>query len=186
MADILYGKVSPSGKLSVSYPNKEISEPMCYNNPSPDIQWPFGYGLTYTTFAYSNLQVDKEVATNAEAVNLSFDLKNTGQVAADEVAQVYLSPTDDDQHTRPIQLQGFARVSLQPGETKTVRVRLYTEQFGYYTNDGQRQWNIAPGQFVVKVGASSADIKLSEIVTLSGETVIKPLREFYFSESAID
>ena len=203
VADILYGKVSPSGKLSVSYPNKEINEPMCYNNPSPikvhpslsaagpilatpNIQWPFGYGLTYTTFAYSNLQIEKEVATNAEAVNLSFELKNTGQVAADEVAQIYLSPTNDDQHIRPIQLQGFARVPLQPGETKTVRVRLYTEQFGYYSNDGQRQWNIAPGQFVVKVGASSADIKLSERVTLSGETVIKPLREFYFSESAID
>ena len=189
VADILYGKVSPSAKLSVCYPNTEINEAVCYNysaEPDARIQWPFGYGLTYTTFEYANLKVDKEVATSAEAVNLSFELKNTGKVAADEVAQIYLSPTTDNQQIRPIQLQGFARVSLQPGESKTVHLKLYTEQFGYYSHDGERQWNIAPGQFVVKVGASSADIKLQETVALSGKPVTKPLREFYFSESTVD
>ncbi|MBR1388368.1 MAG: glycoside hydrolase family 3 C-terminal domain-containing protein [Prevotella sp.] len=189
VADILYGKVSPSAKLSVCYPNTEINEAVCYNysaEPDARIQWPFGYGLTYTTFEYANLKVDKEVATSAEAVNLSFELKNTGKVAADEVAQIYLSPTTDNQQIRPIQLQGFARVPLQPGESKTVHLKLYTEQFGYYSHDGERQWNIAPGQFVVKVGASSADIKLQETVALSGKPVTKPLREFYFSESTVD
>jgi len=98
------------------------------------------------------------------------------------VAQVYLSPTTDNQNIRPIQLQGFARVSLQPGQSKTVQVKLYTEQLGYYSNDGQRQWNIAPGKFMVKVGGSSADIRLQETVTLTGNAVHKPLREHYFSE----
>ncbi len=185
VADILYGKVSPSAKLSVSYPNTEINEPVCYNysaEQDPRIQWPYGYGLSYTTFEYGNLKVDKEVATNAEVFNLTFEVKNVGQVAADEIAQIYLSPIHDNQQIRPIQLQGFARVSLQPGESKTVSVKLYTEQFGFYSHDGQRQWNIQPGTFVVKVGASSADIRLEETVTLSGEPVSKPLREHYFSE----
>ena len=189
VADILYGKVSPSAKLSVSYPNVEISEPICYNysaEPDKRVQWPFGYGLSYTTFEYSNLQADKEATTDSEAVSLSFQLKNTGKVAADEVAQIYLSPTSNDQPIRPIQLQGFARVKLQPGESKTVRVKLYTEQFGYYTHEAQRQWNIQPGQYIVKVGSSSADIKLQETVTLSGKAIQKPLREYYFSESTVE
>ncbi len=185
VADILYGKVSPSAKLSVSYPNTEIKEPICYNYSAEKdsrIQWPFGYGLSYTTFEYSNLKVDKEAATNSDAISVTFDLKNTGKMAADEVAQIYLSPTAANQNIRPIQLQGFARVSLKPGESKTVKIKLYTEQFGYYSNNGKRQWNIAPGQFIVKVGASSADIKLQQNVTLKGQTVVKPLRDHYFSE----
>ena len=119
-------------------------------------------------------------------VNLSFEVSNTGEVAADEIAQVYLSPTDKKQEIRPIQLQGFARVKLQPGQTKMVKVRLYTEQFGFYSHQGQRQWNICPGTFTVGIGASSADIRLKEKVTLKGQPVIKPLREFYFSESFVE
>ena len=189
VADILYGKVSPSAKLSVSYPNTEINELICYNSQlstlNSKLQWPFGYGLSYTTFEYSNLKVAKEASTADQSIDVSFEVKNTGKVAADEIAQIYLSPTDDKQQIRPIQLQGFARVSLKPGESKTVKVKLYTEQFGFYSNEGQRQWNIRPGKFIVKVGASSADIKLQETVTLKGEHVIKPLRDYYFSESTI-
>ena len=104
-------------------------------------------------------------------------------MAADEVAQVYLSPADDNKSVRPIQLQGFARIALQPGESKTVRVKLYVEQFGYYSHEGQRQWNIRPGTFLVKIGSSSADIRLQQAVTLKGEPVKKTLRAYYFSES---
>ena len=198
VADILYGKVSPSAKLSVSYPNREINEPMCYNNPSPqavhpslkaagpqlvtpNTQWPFGYGLSYTTFEYSNLQVASEVPASAEAVDITFEVKNTGKMAADEIAQIYLSPTDSRQPIRPIQLQGFTRVTLKPGESKTVHAKLFTEQFGYYSHIGQRQWNVAPGKYVVKVGSSSADIKLQETVSLTGKPVSKPIRDHYFS-----
>jgi beta-glucosidase len=206
VADILYGKVSPSAKLSVSYPNTEVYEPLCYNNPSESVdskivnskssnsklQWPFGYGLSYTTFEYSNLKVNGEAKTSDESITLTFDVKNTGKIAADEIAQVYLSPTKADQPIRPIQLQGFARVSLQPGETKTVQVKLYTEQFGYYSREGDGpvssancRWNVAPGTYVLKVGASSADIRLQEQVTLTGELVSKPHRDHYFSETVI-
>ena len=189
VADILYGKVSPSAKLSVSYPNTEITTPICYNQsatPDPRIQWPFGYGLSYSTFSYANLQLSRDHATTDESLELTFDVTNTGTVAADEVAQIYLSPTAADQPLRPIQLQGFARVSLQPGERKTVRTKLWLEQFGFYSHDADRQWNIHPGTFTVKVGSSSADIHLQETVTLTGKPVTQPLRTHYLSESSVE
>ncbi len=189
VADILYGKVSPSAKLSVSYPNVEINEPICYNYAAEKdarVAWPFGYGLSYTTFDYKHMLMDLSASTSSNYIDLSFEIKNTGKVAADEIAQIYLSPKTKDQPIRPIQLQGFARVSLQPGETKAVKVKLYTEQFGYYSRQGkQRQWNIQPGTYVVKIGASSTDIRLEQEIVLKGQPVSKPLREYYFSQVEI-
>ena len=202
VADILFGKVSPSAKLSVSYPNTETYEPLCYNNPSEmvnskssdsklsncKLSWPFGYGLTYTTFEYDHLEANAEASTADESITLSFEVKNTGKMAADEIVQIYLSPAPDSPLASllsPLKLQGFARVSLQPGETKTVEATLYTEQFGYYTHQDQRQWNVAPGEYVVKIGASSQDIRLEHAVTLKGDQVQKPLREFYFSKTVV-
>jgi beta-glucosidase len=188
VADILYGKVVPSAKLSVSYPNTEINESICYNYTAEKdsrIQWPFGYGLSYTTFEYKNLQVNSEAQTTDESVEVTFQIKNTGQVAADEIAQIYLSPTAEGQQIRPIQLQGFARVSLNPGETRTVTTRLYLEQLGFYSHQGERQWNILPGSFTIKVGASSTDIRLQSQITIKGKPVNKPLRDHYFSESMV-
>ena len=189
VADILYGNVSPSAKLSVSYPNTEINEPICYNYSAEKdarVAWPFGYGLSYTTFEYQNLQVNSEAQTSDNFVELTFQVKNTGEVKADEIAQIYLSPTADNQNIRPIQLQGFARISLEPGQTKTVTTRLYVEQFGFYSHaNNVRQWNIEPGTFIVKVGASSADIRLQQEVILRGKAINKPLRDHYFSESIV-
>ena len=199
VADILYGKVSPSAKLSVSYPNTELYEPLCYNSlpadisqsslptpPSSKIAWPFGYGLTYTTFEYANLQVNSEAQTSDDFVELTFQVKNTGKVAATEIAQIYLSPTDSTQQIRPIQLQGFARIALEPGQTKTVTTRVYVEQLGFYSHNGSvRQWNIEPGTYTFKVGASSADIRLKQQLILRGSAVTKPLRDHYFSESTV-
>lgn len=202
VADILYGHQSPSGKLCVSYPRSELHDivvgqqsansylgvPLCYNYQAgldPRVAWPFGYGLSYASFAYDHLEAPAEVRTTDESFTLSFTIKNTGKVKADEVAQIYLSPAHLDQPIRPIQLQGFARISLEPGQEKTVEVKLYTEQLGYYSHEGERQWNIVPSQYILKVGASSTDIRLQQAVTLKGDVVTKPLRDFYFSETTI-
>lgn len=182
LADILYGRVSPSGKLSVSYPKVEIKTPICYNySETKDyrIEWPFGYGLSYTQFEYSGLKVTPSASTNAKEVKLSFTIKNSGMVEGDEIAQIYLSPENGKTRThRAIQLQGFARVSLRPNESKRISVTMPMDQFGYYANG---EWNIAPGNFIVKVGASSTDIRLKDTVELTGETITKPLRDEYFS-----
>lgn len=183
VADILFGNVSPSGKLSVSYPNTEVKTPICYNysaQPDPRIEWPFGYGLSYTTFEYSDLKADTLASTQASTANLSFTLKNTGTVDADEVVQIYLSPTTAQQPIRPIQLQGFSRVSLKAGQSRTLSFQLSLEQFGHYANG---QWNIDPGKYIVKVGSSSQDIRLSQEVELTGNTFTMPLRNVYFSKT---
>ena len=193
VADILFGNVSPSAKLAVSYPKAELYEPVCYHyqaEPDSLIQWPFGYGLSYTTFEYKHMALDEEAKTSDKYIELSFEVKNTGKVAATEIAQIYVSPAENSPLTSrlsPLKLQGFARVTLEPRQTKRVRVKLYPDQFGFYTNDvNGRHWNIEPGEYVVKIGASSVDIRLEEHLTLTGEAVTKPLRDHYFSESAVE
>ena len=192
VADILFGNVSPSAKLAVSYPSKEIYTPICYSYPLTfnNIQWPFGHGLSYTTFEYKHMAIEDGVRTNVPFVNLSFEVKNTGKVSADEIAQIYISPAPDSplaSHLSPLKLQGFARVSLEPRQSKTVRVKLYTEQLGYYSREGkERQWNVLPGKYIVKIGASSADIRLEDQLTLIGDSIHKPLREYYFSDITIE
>ncbi len=189
VADMLYGLVSPSGKLSVSYPRVELDSTLCYNRSTqtdPRVQWPFGHGLTYTTFRYANLRVAPEARTTDEALTLSFDVTNTGGAEATETAQLYLSPTRPSQPLHPIQLQGFARVHLAKGQTKTVSIRLYTEQMGHYTREGRRRrWRVEPGAYTLKLGASSADIRLQQDVVLKGRAVEKPLREHYFSVTTV-
>ena len=191
VADILFGNVSPSAKLAVSYPSKETYTPICYSYPKPTaIQWPFGHGLSYTTFEYKHMAVDEELRTSEPFVNLSFEVKNTGKISADEIAQIYVCPAPDSPlttHLSPLKLQGFARVSLEPRQTKIIRVKLYTEQLGFYSREGnERQWNVLPGKYVVKIGASSADIRLEDQLTLVGDSIQKPLREHYFSEITIE
>ena len=186
LADILYGNVSPSAKLSVSYPNTEIYESICYNcsvEQDPRVQWPFGYGLSYSTFEYNDFWVAHELSIEEGKVVVVFSVKNTGTMAADEIVQLYLSPVSDGQNLKPVQLQGFERVSLQPGEIKDVQIVLNTEQFGYYSNDGKRQWTVSPGEYCIKVGASSTDIRLEKTVNLTGEPLVKSIRNFYLSDS---
>jgi len=182
LADILYGNVSPSGKLSVSYPNRELNEPLSYTYQTaknPKVAWPFGYGLSYNRYSYSDLRMDKTVNTDDEAFSISFDVTNEEQYVSDEVVEVYLSPEDKALPLKPIQLIAFDRVPLQPGEKKTVSFRVSPQQLGYYAH---RQWHISPGHFRIKVGASSQDIRLTDVITLKGKNVVMPLRTVYFSE----
>lgn len=182
LADILYGNISPSGKLSVSYPAQELHEPICYNyglNNDPRIAYPFGYGLSYTTFKYDHLQMENQASILTDRFNVSCEITNTGSVAADEIVQLYLSPIDHPEHLKPIQLQGFKRVSLQPGETKEVHFAVSPHQFSYYNNG---EWTIDGGKYQIKIGASSSDIRLSGEIELIGEPQKMPLRTNYFAE----
>lgn len=186
VADILYGNVNPSGKLSVSYPRVELNEPICYNNdtaPDQRIHFPFGYGLSYTTFDYADLKTTKEISTDANHLLVQFKVKNTGLTEGDEIVQLYLSPTSIAQPLKPIKLIGFGRVSLKAGESKTVEFLVSPQQMGYYDN---AQWIIEPGEYDIKVGASSQDIRLQETVSLVGNTQNMPLRTNYFSVMRIE
>lgn len=185
LADILYGNVSPSGKLSVSYPAEEIRTPICYNyglKGDKRIAYPFGFGLSYATFKYANLRMDSVAATASE-IRISCDVTNEGKVAADEVVQLYVSPTDSTQPLKPIQLQGFKRVPLSAGETKTVSFLLSSQQMGYYSGG---RWTVDAGKYAIKIGASSEDIRLQGLIALQGETLRLPLRTRYFEGQTED
>ena len=182
LADILYGNVSPSGKLCVSYPAVELDEPVCYDysaEEDPRIAWPFGYGLSYSTFEYSNLKMDRTVRSTSTSIKVAFDVTNTGKRDADEIVQIYVSPSKPSQDYQPIRLQGFGRVSLKSGETSRVEFLMSPQQFGHYDNG---RWTVDSGDFIIKIGASSADIRLQDTVTIKGESNTMPLRTVYFSE----
>lgn len=182
LADIIYGNVNPSGKLSVSYPAEEIHEPVCYNyglEGDARIAYPFGYGLSYTTYEYSNMKIDSVASTNGGRFNVSVDVKNAGSVDGEEIVQLYVSPKDGDAKLKPIQLQGFKRVALSAGETKTVTFAESPQQLGYYDNG---QWSVDAGRYIIKIGASSADIRQQKDVTLVGDKFTMALRDCYFAE----
>lgn len=189
ISEIVTGKVSPSGRLPISIERKPEDNP-CYENYYENVPrmrlpsvnpysrteyregifvgyrgyekngirplFPFGYGLSYTTFHYSDLSVSEKV----DGFVVSFKVKNTGKVAAAEVAQVYVT---DEQCSvvRPVkELKGFDKVYLKPGETRTVSVRLDEEAFRFYSLD-EHDFVVEPGTFIVSVGSSSEDIRLT-------------------------
>ncbi len=182
LANIFYGNVSPSGKLSVTYPAVELHEQICYNyglEGDSRVAFPFGYGLTYTNFEYSNLKIESGVSTSAERFKVSVDVKNTGKFAATEIVQLYVSPIERSAKLKPIQLQGFKRVKLELGQCQTITLALSPQQLGYYVNG---HWAIDPGRYMIKVGASSQDIRQQGEVVLQGEPQEIPLRTAYFAE----
>ncbi len=176
LAETLFGDNNPSGKLTVTFP-KTIGE-IEYNFPfkkgshngqprngDPNGSgytriggslYPFGYGLSYTTFEYSSLQVSK---TPAGDVEVSFDISNTGSREGTEVAQLYIRDEYSSVVTYDSVLRGFERVSLRPGETKRVHFTVTPEDLQIL--DKQMQWTVEPGDFLVKVGSSSEDIRLT-------------------------
>lgn len=119
VADILLGNVNPSGKLCVSYPKTESEELYCYNNgvSQEKIAYPFDFGLSYTSFEYSGMNVPATAQTTDDFIEISCRVKNTGMRKGVEIVQLYLSP-ESSQSLKPIQLKGFARVNLKPGESK--------------------------------------------------------------------
>ena len=129
-------------------------------------RFPFGYGLSYTTFKFANLTVAPDGGADG-TFNVAFDVTNTGDRAGATVAQVYVADPKGDVPEPPKQLKGFARVMLKPGETQHVTVTLDPRAFAYY-DTATKKWAITPGDFGVLVGGSSADIALKSSVSVSG------------------
>jgi len=187
IADVLYGKVNPSGKLAETFPLKLIDTPAYINYPgengavrygegifmgyryydTKDVPtlFPFGYGMSYTTFDYKNPLVSSQTFRDVDGLTVSVDVTNTGKMAGKEVAQVYVQDHKSRLVRPPKELKGFAKVELQPGETKTVTVSLDFRAFAYY-HPAYRQWITEDGEFDILIGASSADIRCTKTVTL--------------------
>ncbi|MGO4822647.1 MULTISPECIES: beta-glucosidase BglX [unclassified Flavobacterium] len=173
VAEVLYGDYNPSGKLPISFPRNVGQCPIYYNNFSTgrpvnsdknvfwshyiDVektpQFPFGYGLSYTTFEYKNLKLDKTTIALGEAVKISVEVTNTGKYDGKEVVQLYIHD-DAASLARPVkELKGFELVDLKKGDTKTVTLTLTDKELGFFDNDGN--YLVEPGTFKIMVGGSS-------------------------------
>lgn len=187
MLDVLTGAVCPSGKLAETLPVAYEDTPAChyfpgaqrnveyreglyigyryYDTAGVPVAYPFGYGLSYTTFAYSDLQI--------QGNDVTFTITNTGDVAGAEVAQVYVAKADAKVFRPAKELKGFAKVSLAPGESKTVTVQLDDKAFRYFNVKTDR-WEIEGGAYEILVGASSANICLTGETQVAGSGAPDP------------
>ncbi len=193
VADVLFGDYNPGGKLPVSFPRSVGQIPVYYNHKpsggrshwkgdyveiSSKPLFPFGYGLSYTDFKYDNLTIrPKNVPSDGE-VKISVDVKNSGAVKGDEVIQLYIRDIQSEV-TRPVkELKGFRRITLKPGQNKTVAFILPVTQLGFYNRD--MKFVVEPGAVKVMVGSSSQDIRLTGKFNITGETVeIKNKRKYF-------
>ncbi|MDR1342470.1 MAG: glycoside hydrolase family 3 C-terminal domain-containing protein [Prevotellaceae bacterium] len=169
IAEALFGDYNPGGKLAVTYPKAVGQIPFAFPfKPGSDSKgevrvwgalYPFGHGLSYTTFAYSDLSITPSQAGTLSAAEVSFKLTNTGHLAGDEVVQLYLNDEVSSVTTYTQVLRGFERVRLQPGETKELRFTLTPQDLGLWNR--HNEFVVEPGFFTVSVGASSKDIRLT-------------------------
>lgn len=183
VADVLFGDYNPGGKLTVTFPKtvgqipfnfpaKPASQVDGGKNPGPDgnmsringALYPFGYGLSYTTFEYSDIQISPKVITPNETATVTLKVTNTGDVAGDEVVQLYTRDVLSSVTTYEKNLAGFERVHLQPGETKEVKFTIDRKHLELL--DVDMKWVVEPGEFVVMAGASSEDIRQTTVLNV--------------------
>jgi beta-glucosidase len=180
IADVLFGDVNPSGRLPTTFPRRLEDTPAYINYPGENGQvlygeglfagyryydkkrieplFPFGYGLSYTTFEYSDLTLDAPEYGLHDEIQVAVDVANVGTRAGKEVVQLYVRDVEARLVRPEKELKAFQKVMLQPGETKTVRFTLDREALSFY-DPRQEQWVAEPGQFEVLVGSSSRDIR---------------------------
>jgi beta-glucosidase len=181
IADILYGIVNPSGKLAETFPIKLEHTPCYryypggpktveyresvyvgyrfYETVGKDVLFPFGHGLSFTTFEYSQLRLSREKITEQETLTVSLKVKNTGSVEGKEVVQLYVSPVAPTAFRPKAELKGFEKLSLLPGEEREVVINLDRRAFACF-NTGIKDWHVESGAYQILVGSSSRDIRL--------------------------
>lgn len=192
IADVLFGRANPCGKLAETFPLKLADTPAHINWPGEagrvrygeglfigyryydakemPVLFPFGYGLSYTTFAYSNAKVSAQTFKDVDGVTVNVDITNTGDMTGKEIVQVYVHDRESTLVRPKKELKGFAKVELQPGETKTVSIPLDFRAFAYYHPE-YKLWITEDGEFDILIAASAADIRQTLTVTL--ESTVK-------------
>lgn len=187
VADVLFGKVNPSGRLAETFPLRLEDTPAFYNYQGNgidvdyeegvfvgyrwydkrkiDVLFPFGFGLSYTTFDYSNLKVDKDTIKEGDILKVSVDVTNTGTVTGKEVVQLYVSDQTGSAVRPTKELKGFEKVELKPGETKTVEMTLDQRSFAWY-NVHVNDWYCGAGNYELLIGKSFREIVLSTSITM--------------------
>ena len=178
IADVLFGDYNPSGKLPMTFPRKEGQIPIYYNHFStgrPSInedkiyksayidlptspKFPFGFGLSYTTFQYTNLKLSKQKIKSSETIEVSLNITNSGKFAGEEVVQLYLRDKAGSVVRPVIELKDFQKIKLEIGETKTIKFTIDKEKLSFYNKD--LKWIAEPGDFDLMIGSSSGDIRL--------------------------
>jgi beta-glucosidase len=191
VAQVLFGDVNPSGKLTVTFAKRIEDLPVFPEFPGENVRnvygegvyvgyryyekkqieplFPFGFGLSYTTFGYGGIGLSRSEVTEKECLEVRFSIKNTGAVAGKEVVQLYVAPPAC-RLRRPIkELKGFEKVDLAAGESKTVSIELSYRDFAYYDPEFG-EWVVDPGKYEILVGASSSDIRLRASVEMKTTT----------------
>lgn len=194
VADVLFGVVNPSGKLPESFPKKLSDNPSYlffpgeddrseyregifigyryYDKKEMEVLFPFGYGLSYTTFEYSDLKLDKKEMKDDEVLKVSVKVKNTGKVKGKEIVQLYVRDVKSNYIRPEKELKGFEKVELEPGEEKEVVFYLDKRAFAFYNID-IKDWYVEDGEFEILIGKSSRDIVLKDKVFVKSTTKIK-------------
>ncbi|MEK3826907.1 glycoside hydrolase family 3 C-terminal domain-containing protein [Paenibacillus sp. FSL K6-1558] len=195
IADLLYGEVNPSGKLAETFPAKLSHNPSYLNFPGEadrvdyregifvgyryydkkelDPLFPFGYGLSYTTFEYSDLQVDRTALTDLDEVQVQIRVTNTGERAGKEIVQLYVSDVESTVIRPDRELKAFAKVALEAGESKIVHFTLNKRSFAYYNVD-MKDWHVETGEFGIQLGSSSRDIRMQTRVSVESTATFIP------------
>ncbi|MEG1528910.1 MAG: glycoside hydrolase family 3 C-terminal domain-containing protein [Clostridia bacterium] len=211
--DLIYGKINPSGKLAETFPlrnhdnitaryfgmgprNVQYRESIYvgyrfFDAAGRKVQYPFGYGLSYTSFEYSDIKLSANKINEGEPLTVTFKIKNTGDVAGAEIAELYVADIKSTIFRPKRELKGFKKVFLEVGEEKEISISLDSRAFSYY-NVNIKDWSIESGDFDILIGASSRDIKLSatvNVVSKCKDTPIPDYREtapYYYDIKKVD
>lgn len=192
LVNILYGAVNPSGKLAETLPIKLEDNPSYlnfgdgvkveyhegifvgyryYEKKKMDVAFPFGHGLSYTTFEYSNLRTDKDTMTEGETIQVSVDVTNIGDRAGKEIVQLYVSDLTNAARRPEKELKGFEKVALNPGETKRVTFTVDKRSLAWYNTEIQ-DWYAASGAYELLIAASSQDVRLTKTIQWKSTQVL--------------